>query len=428
MKPAALLALFPAPIVVFLATSVFGSTQAYTIADLGTLGGSQSVANGINNLGQVVGSANLNSTSPITNHAFLYASGVMTDLGVLGVYSSSLGIVDSSSANGINNRGQVVGFSYTSGGAIDAFLYDQGQMTDLGVLPGSQQSKARAINDNGQIVGGSLPAGVQHAFLYDGGTMNDLGTLGGTESFAYGINNQGQIVGDSWVTNGGLSDTAFVYSNGTMTALGNLGGWRAIQVLAINDHGQIVGYAGDVNTGGPSVTRGFLYSGGTMTDLGDLGGLLTNVTPAAINNQGQVVGTVSGYTGPVRAFLYSGGAIKDLNTLIDPSAGWTLFHANGINDRGQIVGSGQNKSFQTHAFLLTPAIVLQIFLTSSNAVQIQFTAQANTGYVVEYSDSLGSCVWHLLDLLDPAPFSQPVVLTDPLSPGRSARFYRARTR
>jgi probable HAF family extracellular repeat protein len=209
-------------------------------------------------------------------------------------------------------------------------------------------------------------------------------------------------------------------------ALGRLGTLPAIEAMAINNSGQITGYAGDVNTGGPAITRGFLYTAGTMTDLGDLGGLLTNVLPAAINNQGQVVGTVSGYQGPARAFLYSEGVIKDLNTLIDPSSGWTLSHASGLNDRGLIVGSGQNSSFQTHAFLLTPTISLQISLATSNSVRLQFTAQPNTGYVVEYLDSLYGGTWQSLVVLDPVPSVHSVNFTDPLSPGRPARFYRVR--
>ena len=112
-------------------------------------------------------------------------------------------------------------------------------MTDLGTLPGNQQSRALSVNTNGQIVGWS----VQNAFIYDipSMTMSGLGTLGGTESFAYCINNSGVIVGDSWTNTSGLSDIAFVYSNGIMTTLPNLGTWPAIQALAINDNGQITG-------------------------------------------------------------------------------------------------------------------------------------------------------------------------------------------
>src|ERR1700683_4682061 len=96
--------------------------KAVTITDLGTLGGSFSLANGINASGQVVG---FSSTADATVGAFLYSGGEMTNLGSFG------GLV--SAANGINASGQVVGSSYTSGNASsDAFLYSGGVMTDLG--------------------------------------------------------------------------------------------------------------------------------------------------------------------------------------------------------------------------------------------------------------------------------------------------------
>ncbi len=400
-------------------------TPLYSLTDLGTLGGAQSSANAINNLGAVVGSADLATTNSFaTHHAFLYTNGVITDLGVLGTYSSSRETVDSSAGFAINSSGDIVGQSSTTDGTLHAFLFSQGRLVDLGVLPGSQQSNARGINDSGQIVGWSIPGGIQHAFLYKNGIMSDIGTLGGTASFAYAINNSGQIVGDSWLNTSGLSDTAFIYSNGLMSALGSLGSQPAIQAFAINDQGQLVGCAGAVSTGGPTITRGFLSSGGSMVDLGDLGGLLTNVVPTAINNHGQVVGTISGFEGPVRAFVYSGGVITDLNSLIPSSAGWTLVHANGINDSGQIVGTGQNPLLQTHAFLLTPGCFPQILLTSSNSVQIEFTAQAGAGSEIEYQDSISGTNWLSLAVLDPVTFIHQVILTDPLSTTSPTRFYR----
>ena len=68
-------------------------------------------------------------------------------------------------------------------------------MTDLGAL-GAGQSYAWAINNSGQITGYSdTSKGEMHAFLWNGGTLTDLGTLGGKYSFAYAINNYGQMVG-----------------------------------------------------------------------------------------------------------------------------------------------------------------------------------------------------------------------------------------
>ncbi len=91
-----------------------------------------------------------------------------------------------------------------------------------------------------------------------------------------------------------------------------------------------------------------------MTDLGTLAGYY-NSDALGVNANGQAVGRAYNYADIFSsAFLYSNGAIVDLNTLIDPSAGWTLEEANAINDNGWIVGDGVNPSGQEDAFLLTP--------------------------------------------------------------------------
>ena len=115
-------------------------------------------------------------------------------------------------------------------------------VTDLGTLPGGYESTATGINNNGQVVGyGNGASG--DAFLYSGGSMTDLGTLGSQGSFACGVNDLGQVVGSS-VTSVG-NQLAFIYSDGVMTPLGTLPGnsYPDACAYAINDRGQAVGCA-----------------------------------------------------------------------------------------------------------------------------------------------------------------------------------------
>ena len=80
-------------------------------------------------------------------------------------------------------------------------------MTDLGTLGGaeSRESVAYGINDKGQVAGYSQTVTLEkHAFITgpNGVGMTDLGTLGGTYSAAFGINDMGQVVGVSSLTMG----------------------------------------------------------------------------------------------------------------------------------------------------------------------------------------------------------------------------------
>src|SRR4051794_40470158 len=169
---------------------------------------------GVNNAGQTAGSSwNIKRSF---SHSFLRtASGGIVDVGELGYRTV---------ANGINNAGQIVGERDTANGT-HAFLWTQGSgMLDLGTLGGTD-SAAYGINDAGQVAGEStLASGATHAFLWSVPTgMVDLGTLGGTDSVALGINNLGQVVGYARVT-GGVASHAFRWVSGTMTDLGTLGG------------------------------------------------------------------------------------------------------------------------------------------------------------------------------------------------------------
>ena len=342
-------------------------SQTYTVTDLGTLGGAASTACGINEGGQVVGRSAI-ATGQL--HAFLWETGTMSDLGTLPQLPFS-------SARSINDRGQIVGDSTATGGPpFHAALWENGAVTPLGVLPGGFASFAIGINNRGQVVGASRIADKDvHAFLWQGGEMADLGTLlpSDHQSVARAINSRGQVIGNSSTA---IADPpqppnrAFVMQDNVFTDLGTLGGDWAI-AFDINESGQIVG--GSFTAAGG--VHGFLWQDGAIIDLGTFGGISTASQPAltgscnlpthfgtlgttfslanGINNPGQVVGRSITPNGEDHAFIWTDGVMSDLNDEIPGGSGWTLIEAESINGGGQIVGYGVVNN-QTHAFLLTP--------------------------------------------------------------------------
>jgi probable HAF family extracellular repeat protein len=202
--------------------------------DLGTLGGTDSSANGINKNGQIVGFA---WTSDNTAYrAALWENGLVRDLGSLGGSSSA--------AQGVNTAGQIVGYSLIpSDSTYHAALWTNGAIKDLGPLEATS-SVALAINDSGKIIGYyTTPDRLVHAALWDNGSINGLGSLGG-DSIAYSINNKNQIVGMS--VDSKYRSCATLWSEGSILDLNYLVDgteWSLVEATGINDQGQITGNA-----------------------------------------------------------------------------------------------------------------------------------------------------------------------------------------
>jgi probable HAF family extracellular repeat protein len=121
------------------------SAVTFDIHELGTLGGTRTYANAINDSGQVTGYSYLNGDA--TYHAFLGNVGGLTDLGTLGG--------DLSVGYAINNSGKVVGFTRTAPNSFanTYFIGDANQLTDLGKPANTNYFAARGINDSGLISG-----------------------------------------------------------------------------------------------------------------------------------------------------------------------------------------------------------------------------------------------------------------------------------
>jgi probable HAF family extracellular repeat protein len=251
------------------------SAAAPIFLDLGTFGGPLTTPLAINNSGQVVGVGLLPATPLTSQQAFLWENGVLHALE--GVQQGA-----ESGAYGINESGQIVGFSYGPGAGALPVRWDDRAIVELPLLLGHTAGVAAAINDLGDAVGTVVVGGAtHHAALWHSGTVSDLGTLGGLHSDALAINNAGQILGESWVTDDSMYHF-FLWENGTMHDLKTIcGGSRHTIAHDINDSGQIAGYC--TQPGNLDFDFGFLWSGGNRTDLGDF-------EPTNLNNNGQMVG------------------------------------------------------------------------------------------------------------------------------------------
>ena len=345
------------------------AAQTYTVTGLGTLpGGTFSQAAAINNLGHVTGTADTDRPERAylayleknlaakdrskyvarTSHVFIWDGSSLRDLtgdgmqwsvgnalndldAVVGIQGDGEGDTvpgywggkinsppanDYGIASSVNNRGEVSGSRYDYFRQTGEHPFATGQQLDkeqldIDVLHLPRNSaEATGINDAGLVVGSadvSAKPGTKprHAVLWRNGVRQDLGTLGGTESRALAVNAPGQIVGVSSVT---------------QTA-----------------------------TDGNSLYHAFFWDRGKMADLGTLPGDRQSGA-AALNARGEVVGS-SGE----RACLWRGGKAYDLNALLPVGSGWVLQGAAGINNRGQIVGTGLHGG-KKRGYLLTPKL------------------------------------------------------------------------
>lgn len=330
-------------LLILLAADILSAQSYYQGTALQSLGAGtpangNTVALGINDSGIIVGASALLSGG---RHATTWSTdGTVRDLGTLGG-SSAIGFA-------INNLGQVVGGSTLAGDAsIDPFLWTQaGGMQDLGTLGPGFQNEAHAINGNTDIVGLSCldPLDyVCHAFLWtQSGGMHDLGTLGGNFSEGNGINAAGHVTG--WSTRADGTRHAFLWTApGGMQEL-NPGEAFETFAWAINNSDQVVGVFNDPQDGEP---HAFLWTPSTgLQDLGTLGSGFSEAL--AINDSGDVVGFARTADNSGYSVIWKNGAAapQKLALLVNPNNPVLLGEAaTGINAAGQISANGKKKLY-----------------------------------------------------------------------------------
>jgi probable HAF family extracellular repeat protein len=366
----------------------------YAVTDLGVLGsGNSSAAYDMNQVGWIAGSSNLTPGGP--QHALAwYGYGHLKDLGTL--EGSACGSCNSG-ADGPNLLGETAIGSEISKPdpdgedfcAYGTHLQCRGvvsigsRLVALANLPGGRNSNAFGINDLGQLVGFSengvrdstcATATPFQVFRFEAVKwepngqvveLNPLAQKGDTVAFAMGMNDLGQAVGSSGTcaTQGlpplnvnGLHAVLWE-SNGTPVYLGTLGNaanTASNNASSINNLGEVVGTSQFTD----GTVHSFLWTRETgMQGLESLAGAFATVASCCrtINDRGDIVGFAFDSMGS-HAVVWIDKKIKDLNTLIPSNSPLYLLNADSINDSGEIAGQAcvLPACTEFHAFRATP--------------------------------------------------------------------------
>ncbi|MEA2562938.1 MAG: hypothetical protein QOH06_4442 [Acidobacteriota bacterium] len=328
--------------------------QTYTVTDLGSLGTYETFAFAVNDSSRVAGYSYvpLVPGPGFTRHAFLWQKGQMQDLGLLpgGTYSWG---------TDINEVGQVSGFADDVNIYGRPTVYRNGAMEDLG-LTTTLGGESRGINNLTEIAGYFVTNtyGTHATYWSDATSFVDLTTAtAGTAGVAEDLNDHTQLVGWSH----GAPCGAFIYPRGALWEDPGTG-WTVTDLAPVSGH--CMSHAWDINDAGLVVGESGAFSGVAVkwqksalgvwqvATLGSLGG--TASLADAVNNRSQIVGQAQIAGGANHAFLWQCGSMIDLNSRIPASSGWVLTAATGINDLGQIVGYGKLNGGNYRGFLLKP--------------------------------------------------------------------------
>jgi probable HAF family extracellular repeat protein len=300
-------------------------------------------ATDINDIGQIIGDAWGSTSVPSNPKSVVYQNNTISVLDTSNLFTERRGRLK---ATDINNRGEIsatqdFGDSTTGYLGSAPVIFKNGiahsiyKNADGSTTPdpfyGTKRAEATALNDNADIVGFGDADGIYflaNAYLLADGKI-DIFALQEHRGFhdfssASDINNHRQVVGTSFdVYDNQYSDFAYIYQDGVIKNLGSFDGavdindWETSAALAINDKGQVVGYAYSPSQDGSNA-----------------------------------------------AFLYESGKMINLNDYLKPELGWELTSATDINELGQIIGVGLKNGVLT-SYLLTPTELTQVPLPAS---------------------------------------------------------------
>jgi uncharacterized membrane protein len=321
--------------------STSASAQYYSVTELGPYSDSLCCASygfGLNSLGQVVGQAGSDYLPFIT--------------GSNGVNAAPFAIAGATYVDlrGINDSGQIIGTAYpNAANQATAFITGPNAtgVTYLGTL-GYTGNAALAVNNSGQVAGylaNSPSVGSDYSAFITGangsGTINLGATLGGQESQAVAINNNGQATGFV-INSSGIASSFITGANGVgVTVLSTPQNYYANSASAINSFGQIAGTLTAIQNGA-TVSQAFITgsNGVGITPIANLQGLSSQAT--GINDEGRVVGDLVGPNGQLAGGFVTGPNGTGITNLSTIDGGLGFVEVIAINNAGQILAEGGN--------------------------------------------------------------------------------------
>ena len=211
----------------------------------------------------------------------------------------------------MNAHGVLVGDDVARGGLV----WENGSLRDLGKPPGAEWrwTSATAMNESGDVVGYAQRGNVSRAFLVTSDGTYALGATGGRPpglEYVWAVNDHGQVLGRA-------GDEVALWANGQLREISHPDRIWAV----LNDRGWVA-------FGGASAS---LWIDGRVRDLGSFGG--GSVEVVDLTDDGMLVGTVYGKYPWSQAFAWRDGVMTKL-----PSRGRRA-EAVAANERGQIIGN-----------------------------------------------------------------------------------------
>ena len=328
-----------------LAMSILVAPGPFDVHPLDCISEGNCYASAINESGQVAGIGD--APNGFGQHSFLWNGNQLVHIVPL-TYPNGGYIW----AYGMNDFGELVGYSSADAGEFHSFHWDGEQLHDLGSPEWAtvDYSQAQDINNNGWIVGfaGGVPYDLR-GFIRHDGVWDEIPTFGGVESKAYAINDANDVVGTTRNKDGKFR--AFGIPNGNinfMTDLGDLGGGAA-QARSVNNNRAITGFSKVDDT----YWHAFQWTvENGMLDLGTFGGNESRAYD--MNDEGHIVGQAEYPDGTMHGFIWMDGELYDLNAYLVPDMDINITNAKGINNSGEIAVVATSPEGVLRTFILTP--------------------------------------------------------------------------